>query len=92
MRWSREAIGARVDHLAREHEGDAFVAAVEAFASAELDSGEQAVLYDVLIARAKRGMLRQAIDHRRRDGWMRRFLEGRVARRPRRPLPPRPPE
>ncbi len=81
--WSREAIGARVDHLAREHEGDEFVAAVRVFAERDLDRRERAVLYDVLIERGKRGMLRRAIHERRTEGWMRRLLEGRVGRRPR---------
>jgi hypothetical protein len=87
MQWSREAIGARVDHLARQHEGDAFVAAVVAFAESDLDRRERAVLYDVLIQRGKRGVVTRAIDERRRDGWMRRLMEGRVGRRPRRPPP-----
>jgi hypothetical protein len=81
--WSREAIGARVDHLAREHQGDAFVAAVAEFSRADLDGRERGVLYDVLIERGKRGMLTRATHQRRSDGWMRRMLEGRIGRRPR---------
>jgi hypothetical protein len=88
--WSREAIGARVDHLARQHEGDAFVVAIREFAEGDLDRRERSVLYDVLIERGKRGMLGRAIEQRRSDGWMRRLLEGRVGRRARLPAPRRP--
>jgi len=90
MKWSREAIGARVDHLAAKHEGDAFVVAIQEFADGDLDRRERAVLYDVLIERGKRGMLKRAVEHRRNDGWMRRLLEGRIGRRARPPASRRP--
>jgi hypothetical protein len=81
--WSKEAIGARVDKLAGEHQGDAFVAAVKRFGREDLDRRERSVLYDVLMERANlRGMIRQAARERWRSGWTRRMLEGRLRRRP----------
>lgn len=58
--WTREAIATRVEGLAREHEGDAFVAAVERFSRDVLDERERRLLHDVLIERAPR---------RRTLGW-----------------------
>jgi hypothetical protein len=83
--WTREALGTRVDALAREHEGDAFVAAVEQFSRQALDKRERVVLYDVLMERANlRGMIKHAAAERRSSGWTRRMLEGRLGRRQRR--------
>jgi hypothetical protein len=80
--WSHEAIATRVDHLARDYEGDAFVAVVEQFAR-ELDRRERKILYDVLMQRANmRGMIKKAAHERRHSGWTRRFVEGRLGRRP----------
>jgi hypothetical protein len=50
--WSRRQIADRIDELASAHEGPAFVAAVEGFAS-QLDADEREVLGDVLVARAR---------------------------------------
>jgi hypothetical protein len=50
---SRRRIELRVDELASEHEGEAFVAAVKRYASG-LDEDERRVLGDVLVERAKR--------------------------------------
>jgi hypothetical protein len=81
--WSEEAIGAHVDELAREQQGDAFVAAVERFGREELDRRERAVLYDVLMQRAAlRRRIGEAARERMRSGWTRRMLEGRLGRRP----------
>ncbi len=80
--WSREALGLQVDAFAREHEGDAFVQAVETFGR-ELDRRERKVLFEVLIERAKlRSFIADATRQRVRDGWTRRMLEGRFRRRP----------
>ena len=38
---SKEELGAYVDKLAREHQGDAFVSAVERFGREELDARER---------------------------------------------------
>lgn len=82
--WSKEAIGARVDQLAREHQGDAFVAAVRDFGQQQLDERERRVLHDVLMKRANlRGRITAAARERRESGWTRRLLEGRLRRRPR---------
>jgi hypothetical protein len=52
-RLSRRLIEQRVDELASEHEGDAFVAAVKRYA-AELDDGDRKLLGEVLVERAGR--------------------------------------
>jgi hypothetical protein len=59
MRWTRAALEARVDKLGEEHEGEAFVEAVRAFAG-QLDEDEQEVLGQILLARAPkpRGVIR----------------------------------
>jgi hypothetical protein len=83
LRWSKEAIGARVDQLARDHQGDAFVAAVQAFCDELLDDGERTLLQDVLMERANlRRRIGDAARDRRRSSWSRRMLEGRFGRRP----------
>ena len=83
LHWTKEAIGARVDQLAGEHEGQAFVDACRAF-SEQLDSKERNVLQDVLMARAKlRSRIADAAQERRTSGWMRRMLQGEL-RRPKR--------
>jgi hypothetical protein len=80
--WSKEAIGARVDQLARDHEGDAFVTAVETFGREQLDDRERTLLYDVLMERAKlRQRVTAAARERREDAWSKRALEGRFRRR-----------
>ena len=57
MSWSRRTIEERVEALAEEHEGRAFVEAVERFAR-ELTDEDRAVLGAVLVERAKeRGSL-----------------------------------
>ena len=53
MNWTREAISARVDKLAAEHEGDELVAAMRAFAE-QLDDDEREVLGRILLERAPR--------------------------------------
>jgi hypothetical protein len=79
--WSKEALGAHVDVLAREHEGDAFVSAVNRFGHEQLDRRERRLLYDVLMERALRGRITEAARERWRSGWTRRMLEGRLGRR-----------
>jgi hypothetical protein len=80
--WSKEAIGARVDQLARDHKGDAFVAAVEAFGREQLSDRERSLLYDVLMERAKlRQRITAAANERREDGWTKRMVDGRIRRR-----------
>jgi hypothetical protein len=87
LRWTKTAIGARVDQLAGEHQGDAFVVAVRQF-SEQLDDRERIVLQDVLMARANlRSRIADAAQERRTSGWMRRMLEGNIGRR--RPPSPR---
>jgi hypothetical protein len=49
--WSRRRLSEQLDALAAEHEGRAFVEAVERFA-AELDDGERELLGEVLLERA----------------------------------------
>jgi hypothetical protein len=81
--WSKEAIGARVDQLARDHEGDEFIAAVKAFGEEQLDDRERTLLYDVLMERAKlRQRITAAARERREDAWSKRMLEGRFRKRP----------
>jgi hypothetical protein len=83
LRWSKEAIGARVDQLARDHQGDAFVVAVQAFCDELLDEGERTMLQDVLMERANlRSRIVEAARERRRTSWSRRMMEGRFGRRP----------
>jgi hypothetical protein len=80
--WSKEDLGAHVDVLAREHEGEAFVSAVGRFGHEDLDPRERRLLHDVLMERALRGLVNEAARERRRSGWTRRLLEGRLGRRP----------
>jgi hypothetical protein len=81
--WSKEAIGARVDQLARDHEGDEFIAAVKAFGEEQLDDRERTLLYDVLMERAKlRQRITAAARERREDAWSKRMLEGRFRKGP----------
>ena len=83
LRWTKEAIGARVDQLARDYNGDAFVAAVCAFGEELLDDSERTLLHDVLMERANlRSRIADAAQERRASGWMRRMLEGKMGRRP----------
>lgn len=80
MSWSRRQLAERVDELASEHEGRAFVDAVEAFAG-ELGEEERAVLGEVLLERADE---RGGFDY----GLMRRITEPRwklFGRRPEEP-------
>jgi hypothetical protein len=49
--WSRRQLSEQVDALAGEHDGEAFVAAVEGFAET-LGAEERAVLGEVLVERA----------------------------------------
>ena len=82
--WSKEALRARVDKVARECEGDEFVAEIERFGRSQLSRRERHLLYDVLMERADmRGRIADAAQERVRSGWTRRMLQGRVGRRPR---------
>ena len=82
LHWTKTAIGARVDQLAGDHKGEAFVAAVRDF-SEQLDEKERVVLQDVLMARANlRSRIADAAQERRTSGWMRRLLQGDLRRRP----------
>jgi hypothetical protein len=81
--WSKEAIGARVDQLARDHKGDAFVAAVTTFGREQLTERERTLLHDVLMERAKlRQRITAAARERREDAWSKRMLDGRFRKRP----------
>jgi hypothetical protein len=81
--WSRRQLSERVDALAAEHEGEAFVAAVEGFA-AELGEDERALLGEVLVERAgERGDLDYGLI--RRVDEPRWKLFGRPPREPSRP-------
>jgi hypothetical protein len=51
--WTRAALEARVAKLAAEHEGEALVAAVAAFAE-QLDEAERELLGSVLLEQAPR--------------------------------------
>lgn len=51
MTWTREQLSSEVDRLAAEHQGRAFVEAVERFA-AELDEQDRALLGQLLVDRA----------------------------------------
>jgi hypothetical protein len=81
--WSRRQLSERVDALAVEHEGEAFVTAVEGFA-AELGEDERALLGEVLVERAGErgefdyGLIRRVDEQR----WK---LFGRPPREPGRP-------
>jgi hypothetical protein len=80
LRWTKTAIGARVDQLAGEHQGDAFIAAIRQF-SEQLSEKERRVLQDVLMARANlRSRIADAAQERRTSGWMRRLLAGELRR------------
>jgi uncharacterized membrane protein len=75
--WSKEAIGARVDQLARDHKGDAFVAAVATFGREQLSERERTLLHDVLMERANvRQRITAAARERREDAWSKRMLDG----------------
>jgi hypothetical protein len=79
--WTKEALVVRVEAFAREHQGDAFVAAIEEFSRQALDRRERGLLHDVLMEKANvRGMIKHAAAERRRTGWTRRTLEGRLGR------------
>jgi hypothetical protein len=78
--WSRRTIAERVDELAAQHEGRAFVEAVERF-SVELGEEDRTVLGEVLVERARE---RGGFDY----GLIRRIDEPRwrpFRRRPREP-------
>ena len=76
--WSQEAIGARVDQLARDHKGDAFVAAVKTFGEEQLNDKERRLLHDVLMHRANvRQRITAAARERREDAWTKRMFDGR---------------
>ena len=68
----RKEIAARVDALAREHEGPAFVAAVEELAGG-LDQEERDVLGAVLLDRS-RALQDAAAERKSAKGWIRRTL------------------
>jgi hypothetical protein len=75
LRWSKDAIGARVDQLARHFEGDDFVKAVQAFNESSLNRKERGILQDVLMERANlRNRIADAAQERRTNGWLRRML------------------
>jgi hypothetical protein len=71
VRWTREAIVARVEALRGEHDGPALVGAVREFGE-QLDDDERAVLGDVLLEQARRE--RPSLARVRREGWFRRQL------------------
>jgi hypothetical protein len=78
--WSRAQLSTQLDVLAAEHEGGAFIAAVEQFAS-ELGDEDRALLGQVLLERADE---RGGFDY----GLMRRIDEPRwklFGRRPEEP-------
>jgi hypothetical protein len=52
LTWAREAIAARIEVLAAEHAGAAFVAAVRRFADEELDERDRETLGGLLLERA----------------------------------------
>ena len=74
--WTRDAIATRVEALAREHHGSAFVNAVERFSREILDERERRVLHQVLMERSPQ---------RRTIGWFVRDLVSRfeLRRQPR---------
>jgi hypothetical protein len=77
--WSKEAIGARVDQIARDHKGDDFVAAVKKFGDEQLNDKERKLLYDVLMKRAQLpGRIKAAARERREDGWTKRMFDTRI--------------
>jgi hypothetical protein len=62
--WSRAQLSTQVDALAAEHEGRAFVEAVERFA-AELGESDRALLGQVLLERAdERGGFEYGLERR----------------------------
>jgi hypothetical protein len=69
----REEIAARVDALAREHEGKEFVAAVEELA-AVLDQGDRDVLGAILLERAQ-ALENAAVERAEAKGWIRRTFD-----------------
>ena len=69
----REEIAARVDALAREHEGKEFVAAVEEL-SGVLDQEDRDVLGEILLERAQ-VLESAAVERARAKGWMRRTFD-----------------
>jgi hypothetical protein len=70
---TRDEIAARVDELAAEHEGQAFVAAVKELSDG-LDRGDRDVLGAVLLERAR--ALEDAVEERMQaKGWIRRTLD-----------------
>ena len=70
---TRDEIAARVDELARRHEGPGFVAAVEGFAVG-LDQEERDVLGAVLVERT--GAFEAVAEERAQaKGWIRRTLD-----------------
>ena len=75
MTATKQEIGARVDALAHEHEGDAFIAAMESL-SAELGPDDRQVLQQVLLERAAdEADFQQALRKRAlARGWTRRTL------------------
>lgn len=80
LRWTKVAIAARVDQLAGQHQGDAFVVAVRQF-SEQLSAKERNVLQDVLMAKANlRSRIADAAQERRTGGWLRRMLAGDLRR------------
>ena len=70
---TRDEIAARVDALAAEHEGQAFVSAVKEL-SEWLDEDERDVLGAVLLERA-RALEDLAEERVRAKGWIRRTLD-----------------
>ena len=87
IEWSKEAIGARVDQLARDFNGEEFIAAVKTFSDEQLSQRERKVLHDVLMQRATRGRIWTAARDRRRDSWTKRMMDNRFGRK--RPGSPR---
>ena len=74
-RWSRAEIAARVDGLARRHQGDAFVSEITGFARS-LEPADRSLLEEILLERAERESALRALRRRAEArGWLRRTFE-----------------
>lgn len=76
MTWSREELDERVETLADQHEGKAFVTAVSRFADEELEPAEREILGQILLERAQeeRAFEETARRRVRELGWWRRTM------------------
>ena len=72
--WSKARIAQRVDELKREHDGNAFVSAIQAF-NDEMSPDERETLHTVLLERAQETGGLDAVERRRYEGgWLRRQM------------------